>query len=78
MAKGPKAKVTDQIRRLVETCGLTRYRIAKLTGIDESALTRFMSGERGLSAKALDKLGEVLRLEVIMHGPQAVKERKAK
>jgi len=58
MVMGKKRKnrkrVSDQIRRLVETCGISRYEIAKLTGIDDSALSRFMSGERGLSMKALD------------------------
>lgn len=64
MAKG-KRKVSDQIRELIDGCGMTRYQLAKLTGIDQSALARFMSGERGLSTTALDSLGEVLGLEVI-------------
>lgn len=65
-----RTKVSDQIRRMIRTCGLTRYQIAKRTGIDQSKLARFMSGERGLSTKALDTLGELLELEVVMHGPK--------
>ena len=67
----PKVEaVTDQVRRHVQNCGLSCYAIAKETGIDESALSRFLTGERGISAKALDCLGEYLRFEVVMHGPK--------
>ena len=66
-----KEAVSDQIRRLIETCGLTRYQIWQLTGIDQATLSRFMSGEAGLSTPALDRLGELLDLELKMHGPHA-------
>ncbi len=56
--------------RAIETCGLSRYRIAQKTDIDDSALAMFMTGERGLSSKALDTLGRFLDLEVVMHGPK--------
>jgi len=69
MVKRPM--ITDQLRRLIDSCGLTRYRIAKETGISESALSRLLSGERGVSAKALDKIGELLDLELVMHGQHA-------
>ena len=59
--------VSVQVRRLIETCGISRYEIAKRTGIDDSTLSRFIAGERGLSCKALDALGQLFDLEVIMH-----------
>ena len=65
-----KRRFSDQIRRLIDSCGMSRYQISKHTGIDQAALSRFMSGERGLSRKALDEIGELLDLEVIMHGPR--------
>jgi transcriptional regulator with XRE-family HTH domain len=65
-----RPKVSEQVRRAIAGCGLTRYEIAKRTGIDQSALSRFMTGERGLSTTALDTLGELLDLEVVMHGPK--------
>lgn len=69
--KGKKRrKVSDQIRRLIDSSGMSRYEIAKRTGIDQSAVSRFMTGERGLSMTALDTLGELLDLEVVMHGPR--------
>jgi hypothetical protein len=65
-----REKVTDQIRRLIDSCGRSRYEVANATQIDHSAMSRFMSGERGLSATALDTLGKFLDLEVVMHGPK--------
>jgi hypothetical protein len=53
-----------QIRAAIGAAGVTRYRIAKDTGISESMLSRFMSGSRGLSMEALDVLGEYLGLEI--------------
>ena len=65
-----RPKVSEQVRRAIQDCGLTRYRIAQLTDMDQATLAKFMSGERGLSTTALDTLGELLDLEVVMHGPK--------
>jgi hypothetical protein len=66
MAKQQSPKVSDQLRRIIADCGLSRYEISKRTGIDEATLSRFMYGERGLSMKALDRLGDSLGLTVKM------------
>jgi transcriptional regulator with XRE-family HTH domain len=58
--------MTDQIRRAIGDSGLTRYRIAKETGIDESTLAKFYNGHRGLSMDALNRLGELLSLRIVM------------
>ena len=57
--------LSEQIRQAIETCGETRYKVSKATGISEATLSRFMSGERGLPMKTLDKLGEYLQLTLI-------------
>ena len=41
----PKPTMTDVLKAAIEQCGVTRYRIAKDTGIDEAALMRFVRGE---------------------------------
>ncbi len=66
MTKARPKKLTDQLRQAIDDCGLTRYEIAKQTGIDESALAKFYNGRRGISAKALDRLGEFLELRLTM------------
>jgi transcriptional regulator with XRE-family HTH domain len=64
--KSKHLKVSDQVRRLVGSCGVSRYRLAQSSGLSESTLSFFMSGERRLSGKALDRLGETLDLRVVM------------
>ena len=64
--KKTKTKLTDQIRQAISDCGISRYRIANDTGIDESALAKFFNGHRGLSMEALNALGEYLELRIVM------------
>jgi transcriptional regulator with XRE-family HTH domain len=66
MAKKRTNPLSDQVRQAIEDSGLTRYQIAKATGIDESALAKFYNGHRGLSMKALDALGEFLELTITL------------
>lgn len=64
-AKPRRSKLlTDQLRQAIDDSGLTRYRIAKETGISESALAQFYNGHRGLSMEALNALGECLQLTI--------------
>jgi len=67
-------KLTDQCRRLVAECGQTRYRIAQATGISEATLCRFASGERFLSPKALDTLGEYLGWRIVVNSGRTNKK----
>ena len=65
MAKQRSTRMTDQVRQAVGDSGLTRYRIAKDTGIDESALAKFYNGYRGLSVDNMDQLCEYLGLRIV-------------
>jgi len=64
MAKKRTKLLTDQLRQAIDDCELTRYRIAKETGISESTLAQFYNGHRGLSMEALNALGEFLQLKI--------------
>ena len=66
MAKRRSKKMTDQVRQAIDTSGLTRYRIAQDTGIDESTLAKFYHGTRGLSLDNLDRLCAYLKLRIVM------------
>ena len=68
--KRKRESVTAQLRGLIRNCGVSVYVVSRETGIDNSTLSRFLAGERGLSHKALDRLGEFLDLEVVAHGPK--------
>jgi transcriptional regulator with XRE-family HTH domain len=56
--------LTEQLRRAIHDCGETRYSLAQRTGIAQSTLSRFVTGDRGLSMEALDRLFDALDLEV--------------
>ncbi len=56
--------VSETLRRAVETCGKTRYRIAQETGINESTLSRFVASGRALSMENSDLLCAYLGLEL--------------
>lgn len=56
----------DSIRQAIKASGMSRYRIAQESGIEQSALSRLMSGERGLSVESVEKLAEVLEFEIIV------------
>ena len=60
-----RATLSEQLRRLIEESDLSRYRICKEIGLTESAMSRFMSGERGLSMDVLDRVFALLKLRVI-------------
>ncbi len=75
MAKKSRKPLTDQLRQAIDDSGLTRYQIAKETGIDESALAKFYNGHRGLSMGALNALGEYLELTIVMRRKPSKKDR---
>jgi transcriptional regulator with XRE-family HTH domain len=75
MAKKRTNLLTDQLRQAIDDSGLTRYRIAKETGISESALAQFYNGHRGLSMEALNALGEFMQLRITL-GRKAPKKGK--
>jgi transcriptional regulator with XRE-family HTH domain len=64
MRKKARRKLTDQLRQLVANSGKTLGEFARDTGIDKSALSRFVNGERGLSMESLDTIGDYLGLEI--------------
>ncbi len=58
------SKLEDAIRQAINASSLTRYAIWKRTGIDQAQLSRFVHGQSGLSFEAIDRLMEVLDLEI--------------
>ena len=70
MPKKRPRKLSDQIRRAIETCGKTRYQIAKETGVDAATLCRFLQGKHGLSMETLDRIGECIGMQVVVDDPR--------
>lgn len=70
-------KLSEQVRECLETCGQTRYVVARETQIDQAVLSRFATGRTRLSSAALDVLGKYLRLEVVMHGVEGAQQQES-
>jgi transcriptional regulator with XRE-family HTH domain len=58
------AKFSDQLRQAVLDSGMSRYHISAKTGIAESTLSKFVHGTRGISLDSIDKLVDVLKLQI--------------
>ncbi|MHB1424718.1 MAG: helix-turn-helix domain-containing protein [Gemmataceae bacterium] len=67
---------SDQIRDAIKSSCVTRYVLAGQAGIAESVLSRFMSGKQGMSLSTLDKIAEVLGLQVRVGVQEVRKSRK--
>jgi transcriptional regulator with XRE-family HTH domain len=69
----------DQMRRAIKNSGMSLYAIAKITGIQRPQLSRFMSGERGLSIEGITEICKLLGLKLVGSARKpAGKSRKAK
>jgi predicted transcriptional regulator len=55
---------TGEIKAVMDERGITSYRVWKDTGIDQSALSKFFSGERLLVADTLTTLLDYLGYEI--------------
>ena len=65
MAK-KRLKVSDQLRLAIEEAPMSRYRLSKLTGVDEGLLGKFARGERaGLRLDTVDAICEALGLRLV-------------
>ncbi len=68
--KRKSTQLTDQLRQAIADCGKSQYRICKDTGIDATALCRFVSGSRGVSMTVLNTLGDYLGLRLVAGKPK--------
>ncbi len=65
-----RTKLSDQIRRAINDCGMSRYAISKATDIGQDTFSLFMSGKRGLPMNTLDTLADFLDLNIIAGKPR--------
>ena len=56
--------LTPQLRTAIRESRLSGYRLARLAGVSESSISRFMRGRCGLSLQAIDRIWHVLDLHV--------------
>jgi transcriptional regulator with XRE-family HTH domain len=66
MTAAERRKLADQVRAAIDESQLSRYEIAKRSGVDEASISRFMNERAGLSFVALEKLAPVIGLEIVV------------
>jgi hypothetical protein len=65
-SNGPEP-ISQQLRQAIDASGMSRYRICKEIGLPESTMSRFMAGHCGLQlTPTIDRLGELLKLKIVM------------
>jgi hypothetical protein len=60
-----QARFSEQLRRLYLKSGVSHYRVAKDTGLDKAAVSRFARGQAFLSQEGLDALAEYFSWDVV-------------
>lgn len=56
--------LSEQFRQAIAASDVTRYEIAKATGVSQSTLSKFMLRQRGISIEAMDAVGLFLGLRL--------------
>ena len=59
-----RQSITEAVRKAIEESALTRYEIAKRSGVSQSSLSRFARGETTLSLESIEKLAPVLGVRI--------------
>ena len=58
--------LSEQLREAIEKSGMTRYELAKRTGVSQCSLSKFILRQRpGLSFDAMDRVGQELGLVIV-------------
>lgn len=68
------SKVLTDLKEKIGQCGKSRYVIAKESGVSAAQLSRFMTGERGLSLDSVERVAAYLGLELVLR--RAAKHRR--
>ena len=66
--------LSEQLKVMITTASVSRYAIAKATGVAESQLSRFLSGRAGLSLESIDKVGRFLGLRLVVESESRTNE----
>ena len=57
--------LSEQLRDIIESGPVTRYRLSALAQVDASQSCRFVKSKGRLTTDSLDRIGEALRLRFV-------------
>ncbi len=63
--KEPKL-LSAQLREILDSGVMTRYRLSKEAGVDQGQLSRFVLGKGQMTFNTLDRIGTVLKLKLVV------------
>ena len=58
--------LSEQLREILDTGPMTRYRVGKESGVDQGQLSRFVLGKGQMTFRTLDRIGAVLKLRLVI------------
>jgi transcriptional regulator with XRE-family HTH domain len=58
--------LSDQLREILDSGPMTRYRLSKEAGVDQRQLSRFVLGKGQMTFNTLDRIGQVLKLRLVV------------
>ena len=70
-----RVRLSEQLRRAVRDASISRYELSQRTGIDQSLLSRFLSGTSGLSLDSLDLIASELDLHLVAGKPRRTRSK---
>ena len=56
--------IETQLRQAIIKSGMSRYRLSKLTGVDDAVLCNFVNRKRSITMTTAAKLAKALELEL--------------
>jgi len=68
-----KRTFTDQIRKAIDDCDLSRYEICKRARVDQAVMSRFMNHKMFMEESTLNALAGVVGLHVVVSPTKQVK-----
>ena len=58
--------LSDQLREILDSGSMTRYRLSKEAGVDQGQLSRFVLGKGQMTFNTVDRIGQVLKLRLVV------------
>ena len=68
------ATINDNVIRAIETCGMSRYALAKVSGVSEGELSRVVAGQRSMTLRTLDRLAPYIGVSITIKRPSKGKK----
>jgi transcriptional regulator with XRE-family HTH domain len=58
--------IGERLIQAIRDTGLNQREVSRVTGVDETSISRFMRGHREMSFKTIDQLLDALGLEIVI------------